>query len=550
MRTKKTLALVLSIVLCLVPFSALGYEARNPQEEALMAYDDVMEMSGFGALWGLASYDDHTAAWILENFKIDQRNLEIDVSDNFADIARARVAAGDIPQYVVTTDRQLALELAATGEFYDMAKDDLIYKYAPEMVKFIGEDVLNRYKNEKGELFIIPGQTAPLDKLDEYAYSQESAMINKTLLEKTGLSEPKNVDELYNYLKAVSELDFNGQKVIPIINNAFRPENYKNNTYPVNAPRMMYMFAPGEVYQFLSKNDEKKMIDLHYDHPAYLEYLTFFNKLYREKLLDQDNFTLSLDQYTERLKTGTYGYNFDGLAYVSTANTACSGVITEPYWPLRFPRNYEGDSKTFQYPALGDFYFLFNKNIADPERVAKLVDWNYTLEGTRVINYGAPDETLTKNCWYYDKDGNPVFDQALQQKWDAEDYTWNWMIAGGWGYHAVGLHRQLKYTAINEMGICAADEMYLKVDEVTKNDLAVDPSYEAMMLQPMGEVFSEKGAAICDLLNKWEVQIVLRATDEADVKKQYEQMMQEARAIGYDEMKSEMYGMYMAANPA
>ncbi len=106
----------------------------------------------------------------------------------------------------------------------------------------------------------------------------------------------------------------------------------------------------------------------------------------------------------------------------------------------------------------------------------------------------------------------------------------------------------IKYTAVNEMGLCMADEMYLLVDEVTKDDLAVDPAFEAANIQPTGEVGLEKGPALSDLLNKWEVQIVLRAADEDEVESMYAQMMDEARAVGYDEIKMELYNRYVEAN--
>ena len=549
MTSKRVMGIILTLTLLLTSVGAFAYEPMNPQEAALMEYDDVMRLSGFGALWGLASYDDHTAAWILENFKIDQRDLEIDISDNFQDIARARVAAGDIPDYFVTLDRQLALEMAATGEFYDMAKDGLIYEYAPRLVDFIGKDLLDRFKNKDGELFIIPGQTAPVDNLTPYVYAQDAFMINVELLEKARLDAPKTVDELYRYLVTISEFEVDGQRVIPINNGSFRPASYNNTTYPIYPPRMLYMFSPGTTFNFLSKNDNTKMIEIYIDDPAYIEYLTFFNKLYREKLLDQDNFTLSQDQYVERLKTGVYGATSEGIAYAATANGAYSGKIDVPYWPIRFPRNYEGDANIYSFSVLGDWYTLYNKNISDPVRLAKLMNWNYTPEGTRVVHYGAPDSTLTKNCWYYDENGEIVFDQDLQQAWDAEDYTWNWMIAGGWGYHAIALPRCIKYTAVNEMGLLMADEMYIKVDEVTMNDLAIDPSFEAMTIEPMGEFFKNSGGPLCDLIAKWEVQIVLRAGSEEEVASMYEQMMEEVRAVGYDDMKAELYQMYLDANP-
>lgn len=515
----------------------------------LKAYPDVMKLSVLADLWGSeVNPEDSTAKYLLDTFKLDTTGLTVDMTGKFGDVARARVAANDLPDAILTFSYPLAIELAASGQFLDLS--DVLANYAPDTIDNIGTEVLDKYRDKDGKLIVFPGNTIPTNDLSTYLYPQDGPMINSTFLAKAGLKAPTNTTELYNYLKAISTQKFNGKKVIPMGNSGFDVDSYTTDGYPISSSHFTQMFAPGTGYQMLVKNDATQMIDLVYDHAAYLQFLQFFNKLYREKLLDQDAFTLTKDQYNERVKSGVYGFSWGGSSDITPANTALSGKILEPYQPIKMIKNYEGNSKTYTFAVLGNWYFLFNKNIADPVRLAKYIDWQYTLQGVQIINYGAPDKDRIMNVWNYDDAGKVVFDQALQKKWDAEDYSWNWKKAGGWGFHSAGLRACIKYTAINEMGLCMADDMYLAIDKLLNTEMTMDPNFEAMNLQPVGPVCADKGASLRDLLNKWEVRIIINAKSEEDAGKMYQQMMTEVRANGYDDIKKELYGNYMKANPA
>ena len=524
---------------------AAGYDVVSE----LKSYADVMPLAILADLWGSETNpEDHTARYILDNFKIDMTGLTVDMTGKFSDVARARIAAGDVPDGILTFNYALARDLAASGEFLDLSQ--LLPAYAPDTMENIGEEVLSKYKDAEGRLYVLPGGTIPTDDLATYLYPQDGPMLHMNLLKETGLPVPKTPDELYQTLKAFGGLDAEGRRVIPMGNSGFGVEAYGTEGYPTASSHFVRMFAPGTGYQMLVKNDASAMIDLVYDHPAYLKYLAFFNRLYREKLLDQDAFTMTRDQYNERVKAGQYGFFWGGTSDTTPANTALSGKILEPYQPIGMIKAYEGSSKTYTFGVLGGWYFLFNKNIKDPVRLAKFINWQYTLQGVQIINYGAPDPDRKMNVWHYDDAGKVVFDQALQQKWDAEDYSWNWKKAGGWGFHSAGLRSCIKYTAVNEMGLCMADDMYKAIDAKLNMEMTMDPAFEAMNLQPVGPVGVERGPAIRDLLNKWEVRILINAKDDQDVKALYDQMMAEVRQNGYDELKREMYVNYQAANPS
>ncbi len=522
----------------------VGYDV----ESELKAYDDVMTINCLADLWGSeVDPTDATAQYILDNFKIDMTGLTVDMTGKFGDVLRSRVAANDPPDMVLGFNLPLFRDVAAFGSFTDLS--EVLLNYAPDTIDNIGMQVLDKYRDKDGKLIVFPSNTIPTNDLQSYLYPQDGPMLNMDFLSEAGLEAPKNVDELYNALKAFSKLTFNGKKVIPMGNSGFGADAYSNEGYPSGSSHFVQMFAPGTGYQMLEKNDATQMIDTVYDHPAYVEYLQFFNKLYREKLLDQDVFTLTRDQYNERAKSGVYGFFWGGSGDATAANTVLSGEVTKPYYPIKMIKNYEGNSKTHTFSVLGNWYFLFSNNIPDKERLAKFINWQYTLQGVQIINYGAPDKTKEKNVWYYDDNGKVVFDQELQKKWDAEDYTWNWKKGGGWGFHSCGLRACVKYTSVNEMGLNMADDMYKAIDNLLNTEMTMDTNFEAMLLQPFGPVCEDRGPALRDLLNKWEVRIIINAKNEEDVKTMQAQMLAEARAVGYDDIKKEMYQLYLTANP-
>ena len=511
----------------------------------LQAYDDVMELTCLCDLGpGSMNPEDKTVQYIAEYLKLDISQVAVDNTGDYSTLVMAKLAANDLPDFIQGFSLSLFKEIAPSGQFLDMS--ELLANYAPDTVDFIGEDVLDKYREADGALYLFPGNTIPTDDLSPYVYPQHGPMLNMALLEQTGLDVPTTTEELYNVLKAFAGLDTDTQNIIPF---GMRVSYGTSSSYPIGSSTWLKMFYPGTGYYNLVKNDETKMIDLQYDHPAYLEYLKYFGKLYREHLLDQDAFTITEDAYNERLKAGDYGMVWADASVIAPTNTALSGNVMDPYQPIDMIQDYEGDTNTYSFKVLGDWLYLFNTSVDDPERLAKYIDWQYTMDGVRVVNYGAPDPTLEMNCWYYDDAGEIIFDQDLQREWDEEDYTWNWMVAGGWGVHSCGLRACIKYTAVNEMGLCLADELYLAIDDLLGDDMTVNPSFEAMGLQPKGTVWEEKGATICDSLHKWEVKILINAADDAEVETMFAQMMAEARELGYDEMKMELYDLYLAANP-
>jgi len=529
-----------------------GYDVKKD----LQSYTDVMPLTAFVDYGNMqTNKDDMTVKWMKDNLKIDVSELEINPSGSFADKIRTKVATNDLPDMIFGFDLGLFQSLANGGDF--LAMDDLTKNYMPGVVDFIGQPILDKYKSNDGKQYIMPGNTIPLDRMADYAYPQAGPAINTEILQKTGLQIPKTPDELYAYLKAAStQKTSTGKKVIPFALSELLPANFSNNNYPVNGNSsdgskfFMHMFEAGTTYQYCVKNDTTKMIDIIYDRPSYVTYLKFLSRLYRENLLDRDNFTISADQYTERLKSGVYGFIYAHTNDAPPANSALSGSVMKPYEPIEMIKDASitGSSNAYTIPVLGNWYFLFNKDIKDPARLAKYLEWQYTLEGVQIVNYGAPDKTMTNNNWYYQDDGKVKIDMSLMAKWDASNYGWEWLKAGGWGIHAAGLKTAIKYTAVNEMGVNMSDDFYKAIDSKLGKEMTSDPSFEAMMLQPKGPWFEKSGPALNDLLNKWEVKTILNSKSDADVDSMYTQMMAEARKVGYDEMKKELYTLYNNAN--
>lgn len=122
-----------------------------------------------------------------------------------------------------------------------------------------------------------------------YYFTDNRSWINKKWLDNVGLGVPATLDDFYNVLKAFKENDANGD------GNATNQIPWSGAWEKSSAQRMMILNA----YGFATNGDMGNNIALDSAGKAvyipltetYKTYLTFMNKCYTDKLLDQDVFS-------------------------------------------------------------------------------------------------------------------------------------------------------------------------------------------------------------------------------------------------------------------
>lgn len=353
-----------------------------------------------------AESDKQTLSWFVVNQDMPQDGinpimkaaeektgvlLKSNVSKNTSDSTQAlslMMSSGKLSD-VITIQRKDAELYGKSGAL--VALDTLIDKHAPNFKKFLEEnpDVKKEITCVDGHIYYIP-----------FMYDTEAMkvsmgwFIRKDWLKKLGLSEPQNVDELYNVLKAFVEKDPNGNGKKDEVGYFCRLSNPNSLTALWGASNGYYIengkvkFGPmqpefKEAYKNMAKWFKEGLIDK--------ELYTRSNA--RDVLLSSDQGGCTVDwigstsQYNDKLGGNISGFNFSSI--LPPANT--KGI------------RYSLDSREKVYGVGWSMSVQNNQK----EKTMEFFDFWFTPEGKRLANFGIEGKQ-------YDlKDGKPIFKDSI-----------------------------------------------------------------------------------------------------------------------------------------
>lgn len=203
----------------------------------------------------------------------------------YMDKVNTNLASGSLPTLMLITDNKAPTVIGAIngGAFWDLTS------YLPEFKQLnnVNKDIYYNLSLD-GKTYFLP-RNRPVVK--------DGIIYRKDWLDKLGLKEPKNLDELYDVLKAFTENDPDG--------------NGRKDTYGVadaGLGRFRYMVsAVGGIneYAFI---DGKMIVD-HF-HPSYLRVLQFYRKLYVNGYMNKDFPLLQLAGIWEKINKNEAGMIF------------------------------------------------------------------------------------------------------------------------------------------------------------------------------------------------------------------------------------------------
>jgi putative aldouronate transport system substrate-binding protein len=247
----------------------------------------------------------------------------------------------------------------------------LIDKYGQESKALFDKypEVRKTFSTEQGSIYTIPTFSD---------YKRDTALlrayINKTWLGNLGLKMPSNLDELYTVLKAFKDQDPN--------KNGKPDEIPMSGTFAGNT-KIIVLTALGFVNQRHDLNKDKYVyVPIQ---PAYKDYLTFMNKIYKEGLLDKEFFSQKPEQVLAKEKNLAIGVTADSGGYSNIGNANLEQFVLIP--PLLSSANQVKTSpKQPAYQRWGTFA-ITNKS-KHPEALMRLVDYLFTLEGSLAMRAG------------------------------------------------------------------------------------------------------------------------------------------------------------------
>src|SRR5690606_23213577 len=304
--------------------------------------------------------------------------------DGFTERKNLQFSSKKLPDafYKASITQLEAIKYDTSGILIPLEK--LIEDYAPNLTKLFNQypEIKASITAPDGHIYAIPAiltlNSARTDKI----------WINHAWLDKLGLQEPKNQDELEKVLRAFKEDDPSGNG-----ENDEIPLTFRNWNQLMNSMSGSWGLINQIGDQLNVENDKVKiwMTD-----DRLKDYLQFLNKLYKEELLDRGVFTQEESIFVGNMSSGNLGMFWnqapDAFDKVKEHYSGISPIVG-PYGDQLYPSS----------PIARDFgTFAITSSNKYPYETMRWIDHFYSEEGSIFLRYGIEGKTF-----YYKEDGTP-----------------------------------------------------------------------------------------------------------------------------------------------
>lgn len=287
------------------------------------------------------------------------------------------LAGGELPDLlqingINTTEIAPAIK---NGVFYEL--NDLLKEHAPDLLNNIPQEAWDSSLiSEHGKIYAIPGES----------YVRNTVVyVRKDWLDKLNLQVPSTVDEYVDMLKAFKEKDPNGNgkpDEIPFSgrqNFAFAEAFF--GAYDVVPDG--WKFEHNELIPNLIRPEMKTALELH-------------RKLYQEQLMDNEIFVQQGKDWDAKIKgAARVGMWIHDPSYPDKwqsevrATEPSAEIINIPS-----PIGPDGKGGTNRGSSVGNVWVIPKSN-KNPEAALKFLNWYYSEEAQRFLDYGLENEDYT-----------------------------------------------------------------------------------------------------------------------------------------------------------
>lgn len=306
-------------------------------------------------------------------------------TENLAEKRNIMLAGGDYPDafFTASIPSPDLLKYGSQGVFVKL--NDLIDKYAPNL-----KAILDKYPEVRKGLTMPDGNIYSFPMVLDPEFTSVLAggkmWIRKEWLDKLNLAEPQTTEDFYQMLKAFKEKDPNGNgqadeipyesvgigNIILYLKGAWGLGNRgaRHGNVDVDPQSGKLRFIPTD--------------------PNYKELLQYVNKLYSEKLIAEDVFTIQANQYYATGAKGLYGATTTTSPYTLMNQKGYVGASA-----LKGPK---GDQI---YTAIGSSLaapgaFVITDRNKHPEATVRWLDYLYGDEGSKLFFMGFEGKSYEK----------------------------------------------------------------------------------------------------------------------------------------------------------
>jgi ABC-type sugar transport system, periplasmic component len=445
----------------------------------------------------------------------------------------ASTGAEDMPDILMTNSSTSTVQTIDTLGRNDVLLDwntiiDKMPNYKSEVNDFLPvcRDV------QTNKIFRVPQNFASM----KASPAGQAPLIRKDWLDKLGLAVPKTTDELYEVLKAFRDKIKlpDGSKVIPMI--AFG-DMFWNDKHVFDNPSVTLASSGnptgGLNDWFTDKDGIVKRHDMVYTDNL-IAFVSFYNKLYKEDLLDKECFTMKYGQFEEKNSSGKVGSYTTWGSHVQTINDALAKTDPNAMFigVKIFDKNITSEFQFAKSKLDVYSYWIVKKNIPQDQLNGLIKYFNYTMgdEGFKLTYYGVEGVD-----WQLDADG-----KIVDTKESVEKYKGNLgakIPDGIWYYSPTP-----NFTLIKNYYAPTAFEKRKDMIETWKilGGEFIDTGYitdKAAYVIP-GPIEQKKGAGYAD---RWKDMVVkgVMAKSSDEIKQIVTKWQDTERKLGYDEVSAE-----------
>src|SRR5699024_6618694 len=224
--------------------------------------------------------------------------------------------------------------------------------------------------------------------------------VNKEFLDELDMENPETTDEFYEYLKAIKEQDVNGDG--------------ENNEIPLGSvaemSRIIHWISgafgvqnKGQLHTLIDEDPDTGDMRFYPISDPYKEMLKYLNKLYEEELIEQNIYSIEVEQHLANASENLYGavqfYNPIELYGKEVGEKFIPGNALEGPDGVK---SYTGVTSPLR--SLGNF--LITKENEHPEATLRWIDYFWSDEGSKMFFMGIEDVTYEET-----EDGAELLDE-------------------------------------------------------------------------------------------------------------------------------------------
>ena len=302
---------------------------------------------------------------------------------NFAEKRNILIASGDVPDAIFRAQLSNSdiMKHGADGVFIEL--NDLIEKHAPNLKRIFEmyPEVEKGITQPDGKIYSLPFVSDFLS-----ANYGSKLFLNKRWMDRIGAQEPTTTEEFYELLKLFKEKDANG--------------NGRQDEVPFTAPSLEHVMNAlrgfwglgnrGTAHALVDMDEEKGELRFIPADDRYKELLQFLARLYSEKLLDEEIFTMTNPKLTAKGEADSVG-SFVFVNPVPIGQTTKDDYIGAK--ALIGPRGDQLISAVNPTIRSSGAFVITHKN-RYPEETMKWVDYWYSEEGMKLFFMGVEGVTF------------------------------------------------------------------------------------------------------------------------------------------------------------